>query len=167
MLPSRIQSVRRTLTVEALEDRTLLNGNVTVLLDPAGVLQITGDSADNQLTIAPSPDSGMIRISGNPDTLTSINGEAFVDFALADITNISMLLLGGQDRVTLTDFSISGGLTVLYDNAADVFALSNFTAASSNFLFVGSSSVIGSGNNSGLLPPLESGNNGGLLPPLS
>ncbi len=145
---------RRTLTVEALEDRTLLNGVVAAFLDPTGQLQITGDAADNQFTIAPAPTPGLIRISGDPGTSTAINGEAFAEFSLADVTNILMTLQNGRDRVTLADFSIAGSLTVLYGNAADVFTLTNFNANSTNFVFIGSSGVLGSGQNAGLLPPL-------------
>ncbi len=157
MRTSRMGHLRRTLTVEALEDRTVLNGVVTVNLADSGVLQITGDRADNQFTIAPAPTTGEIRISGNPDTSTLINGEAFVDVALDAVTDISMLLLGGQDHVTLADFSIAGSLTVLYDNAADIFALTNFSASNMSFCFVGFSGILGSGNNDGLLPPAGSG----------
>lgn len=170
---SRIGSLRRTLTVEALETRTLLNGTVTAALDPStGVLQITGDSADNQFTIAPAPTAGLIRISGNPDTLTTINGETFADFSLDDITGIQMTLLEGTDSVTVADFSIPGALTVVYGNLADEFSLPNFEASAINLVFAeppASSGVLGSGQNAGLLPPVGSGDAGhpdDLLPPV-
>ncbi|MCI0459284.1 MAG: hypothetical protein L0Z62_20235 [Gemmataceae bacterium] len=151
---SPVRPLRQTLTVETLENRTLLDGNVTAFLDPAGSLQITGDAADNQFLLAPAPTPGMIRVSGNPGTFTAINGDAFADFSLADITDIIMNLQVGRDSVTLADFSITGSLTILYGNAAAVFTLTNFNASSINLIFTGYGGVLGSGNNGGLLPPV-------------
>src|SRR5205814_3862572 len=120
---------------------------------PAGVLQITGDHGDNQFTIAPSPISGMIRITGNPDTQTTINGQAFVDFSVSDVTDIAMTLLDGLDNVTLRDLNISGNLTINYANAADVIMLPNFNANATNFVYSGTGAIPGSGINGGLVGP--------------
>ncbi len=177
---------RRTLIVEALEDRTLLNGVVTAARNSAGVLQIVGDTADNQFTVALSPIAGDIRISGNTGTSTAINSKAFVDFPLAQVSAISMTLRGGKDNVTISGFSIPGSMTIVYGNMADSFTISNFSATSFSLVFSSSGQVggaVGSGSQapssggvsgsgmgmgigigSGIGAP-GSGNNGGLLPP--
>jgi hypothetical protein len=182
---NRMSPLRRTLTVEALEERALLTGTVAAILAPSGTLQITGDAADNHFTIAPSPIPGHIRISGNPGTFTAINGVAFTDVLSHDLTDITMTLLQGKDSATLLNFSISGDLNIFYGNPESVFNFPNFTAAHINqFLSntvpppppVGGgpvtgpapSPLLGSGSNLGLLPPVFGfgpGNTGGQLPP--
>jgi hypothetical protein len=150
---SRMGPMRRTLTVEALEERTLLTGNVTASLNAAtGLLSITGDTGDNQFTIALSPTSGNIRISGNAGTSTTINGVASADFALAQVNAITMVLLNGNDNVTVSGFSIAGALTITYGNAADVFATPNFNASAINLVL-----NAGSGNNNGLMDGVGGG----------
>jgi hypothetical protein len=130
---SRVNPLRRTLTVEALEDRTLLNGVVrAALVDGSGVLQITGDDANNQFTISPAPDTAYLRVQGVRLSFTAINGVTFVDFLAKDITDINMNLGAGKDNVTLSGFNITGQLTINYNNAADVFAMPGFTAKNTN-----------------------------------
>ncbi len=153
---------QRTLLVEDLEDRTLLDGVVLAVLTPStGLLQIAGDSGDNQFTLTISPNPGQIRIAGNLGTQTSINGEAFADFSLAAITDIQMILQDGKDRATATGFRIPGNLTVLYGNSADFVTLSNLSANNINILFSRPDSGGGGGGGGGG----GSGTNGGLLPP--
>ncbi|MCI0463117.1 MAG: hypothetical protein L0Z62_39730 [Gemmataceae bacterium] len=132
------------------------------------MLQITGDSGDNQFAIAPAPTPGQIRISGAMGSFTSINGAVSADFALSAITDITILLESGQDNVTVRGFSIPGDLTILYGNRTDSFSVPGFTANNIHILFSGPGSA--TGTNGGLLPPVGgggsgSGTNGGLLPP--
>ena len=74
MIPQRrIGPVRSTLSVEALEDRTLLtgpNGIVTAMLNAKnGVLMIQGDGGNNSIKILPSPlGGGLLRVAGQPFT---------------------------------------------------------------------------------------------------
>ncbi len=168
---SRISPLRRTLTVEALEDRTLLNGVVRVLLNPNGLLQITGDAGNNAFTIAPGPESGTIRVSGNPGTFTSVNGRSFADFALVEVSDIVIDLQTGRDNVRVTNFNITGDLTIFAQGEDDVIATPNFNAAHINILLSGGGGFPGSGGGSGGggVPggTLGSGQNGGLVPPPS
>ena len=69
----RMTSQYRTLTVEALEDRTLLDGVVTAVLSSSRLLQITADGGDNQFTITNSPVAGQIRIAPNFGSVTQVN----------------------------------------------------------------------------------------------
>src|SRR5437867_1963332 len=134
----RSGSLRRTLTCEALEERTLLDGVIIASLDAeTGLLQITGDNSDNQLTIAPAPTPEQIRISGAIGSSTAINGAAYDDFALADITGIRITLQNGQNNITITGFSVPGDLSILYGNSADSFAVQGFAAHNINILFSG------------------------------
>ncbi len=136
---SRIGPSRRTLTVEALEDRTLLNGVVYAGINvPTGQLQIVGSAvAPNQcFTIAPSPIAGMLRISGDPGTFTAINSVRYTDFVLSSITSISVTLGTGNDKVTFQGgFGIPGDVNIWYSNAADVFSFTDVTANSINLFF--------------------------------
>jgi hypothetical protein len=182
---SRISPLRRTLNVEALEDRTLLTGAVTAILAPSGTLQITGDAADNHFTIAPSPVAGHVRVSGTPGTFTAINGVGSVDILSRDLTDITMTLLQGKDRATLLGFSISGDVNIFYGNPESVFTFPGFTAAHINQVLTNTGPVIpppgpgpspvpgippllGSGSSLGLLPPVTFGSSstGGQLPPI-
>ena len=83
------------MTVEALEDRTLLSGNVLVGQDVGtGVVQIMGDNGDNQFTLAPSPTNPTrLRIAGKFDlkSPTAINSATFFEIPISSITSISDL----------------------------------------------------------------------------
>jgi hypothetical protein len=159
---SRISPLRRTLTVEALEERTLLTGNVTESFTAAtGLLTLTGDGGNNQFTISPSPVAGQIRIAGIGGT--TIGGAAFTfqDVPQAQLTDIAMNLPGiGVDLVTVTGFSIAGAVTITYANAADVFATPNFNATGGINLVLQSGSSTNNNNNNGLLDGI---NGGGLV----
>jgi hypothetical protein len=137
----RIAPNPRPLLVEALEERTLLTGVVLASIDvPTGRLQVVGSaSADNAFTIAPSPLAGMLRVSGDAGTATAINGVGFSDFRLSSITSINMTLGTGTDKVTFQGvFGIPGNVNISYNNPADTFSFTNFTANSINVLFAGS-----------------------------
>jgi hypothetical protein len=168
---NRISPLRRTLTVEALEERTLLTGNVLASLNATtGLLTITGDSGNNQFALAPASDNtGALRITG---TATTINGATTADFTLAQVKAITMVLAGGLDNVTLTGFSIPGQVTITYGNPQDVFATSNFSAAAITQVLVNTGTSVtsgtnGSGNTTGLLVGNQagpaSGGTGGAL----
>jgi hypothetical protein len=94
----RTVPLRRTLKLEALEDRTLMTGNVTVFLDLGGTLHITGDGGGLSSTfpeavqILDSSPPGLpnlsFRVQGRPGTFTSVNGVQFIDFVGSSIQNV-------------------------------------------------------------------------------
>ena len=95
------QRRRRMATLETLEDRTLLSGNVTaVLASTTGVLSINGDTGNNKITIEPTPGNPLdIRVLGNvvltPPTgfdITTVNSVAFTDFMASSITSINITM---------------------------------------------------------------------------
>ncbi len=94
----RTVPLRRTLNVEALEDRTLMTGNVTASLNLSGTLFITGDGGGlssafpEAVQILDSSPPGLpnltFRVQGRPGTFTSVNGTQFLDFVGSSITSV-------------------------------------------------------------------------------
>src|SRR5262249_3354144 len=139
-------------SLEILDDRTLLSGNVTALLNPTtGLLTIAGDIGNNRITIAPSPIAGDIRVSGdtvvtpppNPgvDT-TTVNSVQFTDFVSSSITSISITMqngvvspLGVQPNHSITiknltpgNITVPGNLTITGGTANDTISITNYTS---------------------------------------
>jgi hypothetical protein len=95
----RTVPLRRTLQLEALEQRTLMTGNVTVSLDFAGTLHILGDGGGVSSTfpeyvqVLDSSPPGLpnltFRVQGKPGTFTSINGVQFIDFVGSSINSVT------------------------------------------------------------------------------
>jgi hypothetical protein len=96
--------------LEALEPRLTPSGNVSAAVDGSGNLVITGDSANNAITLS-QPAQGQILIA--PDTTTSVNGQsAGQSVVLTGITNDVLINMGaGQDTVAFQGGE-SPGLTV-------------------------------------------------------
>jgi hypothetical protein len=114
---------RRRLIVERLEDRTVLSGNVTALLDPAtGLLTITGDWGDNGIAITQGL-AGTAIVTG--ETATTVNGGAAVSFDA--VTGIAIQFLDGNDRVDINAISIPGALAITSGIGINVITLNNST----------------------------------------
>lgn len=97
-LKNRAKSQQPLESIQALEDRSLLAGNVVASLN-GGHLSVTGDAAANQLEVTFSNNQVVLR--GMTDT--TINGSASV-FVIADNTdtapgNITILTGAGNDTV--------------------------------------------------------------------
>ncbi len=127
----RSRPLRRTLTVEPLEDRVVPagpNGVVTAVLNPTnGVLTLQGNGGNNTVRITPSPLSpNLIRVQGQ--AFTSINAVTFTDFTLSSITSLQVTFLGGQDSLTVQGFSIPGNLRVTPGNGVNTLTVSNFNS---------------------------------------
>ena len=114
-------SSKRSLTeqefsIEPLEDRKMLAGNVTAVMR-GGDLIIKGDRFSNNIDIVPTQNG--VRVIGFADpngAATTVNGLAFADFSgpsqIAD--DVKITLGAGRDRVGLfvnvnDDVSINGG----------------------------------------------------------
>ncbi len=94
---SRRRLAQRQIPVEALENRSLLAGNVSVAFS-AGDVAMRGDAQDNQLVIA-EPVAGTIRVTGVSGT--TINGRESVDLTgrLDDVR--IRLQQGGEDEIAI------------------------------------------------------------------
>lgn len=116
-----IQSKR--LSVERLEDRSLMAGNVTAAVS-AGVLVITGDASDNGVTVDFNPATSAYQVTGTTQggSATTING---VDASLpanaqifTGVTKgIKILLNAGNDNLvfgaaTSTVFNVIGKVSI-------------------------------------------------------
>ena len=120
----RVRNSRRMISLEHLEDRRLLSGNVTAVLNPTtGALAIQGDigaplaGGNNSISLFTytQPGTGLteLRVQGNtlislpptlPPTLpdvTTVNGSSFNDFDLSRVTSIGINLGTGNDSVYL------------------------------------------------------------------
>jgi hypothetical protein len=117
---------RRIPRLELLEDRTLLSGNVTALLDPAtGILTLTGDIGNNNISLTTVNPFGVpeIRVAGvvvppSPANgfradFTSVNSVTFSDFTLSSVTSIIVNLqsVGGAPTGNDTVSFIGNGFT--------------------------------------------------------
>ncbi len=103
----------RKLTLENLENRKLMAGNITAGLDSAGVLQISGDSSANGVAIYQISDT-TIRIAGltQGGLGTMINGSTSVrDFR--NVQGLNVNLGSGSDRVEIGTGAASGRTTIL------------------------------------------------------
>src|SRR2546430_7455382 len=98
---------RRELLVEPLESRAMLAGNVLASVDATGMLQITGDSKVNNISISQDASTGAFLLSG---VNTTINGLPSVNLStLAGFTGgANINLRGGNDVIAFTGASASG-----------------------------------------------------------
>src|SRR5687768_15867109 len=110
----------RRLSIEGLESRTLMAGNVTATVE-AGVLAVTGDNADNlvylrQLPSQPSTTWQGFRYSIESWTPryklpTTINGQAAV--VVEGVKNVNIDMKDGGDRVYVGNPSRPGAIANL------------------------------------------------------
>jgi hypothetical protein len=122
------------LTLEVLEDRTLLSGNVTAGLTGAGtgVLSLFGDTGDNQILIVPEPISPTrnIIVMGNPGSGTTVNNAPFATFDLSTIRDIFVTLQSGSNQLHIygplpSASGISGSLNVTTGTGKNLLAMGN------------------------------------------
>jgi hypothetical protein len=152
---------RSRLFVEALEDRTLLTGNVLATLNVnTGVLTINGDIGNNSITIANSPIAGDLRVTGNinvppppalPDA-TTVNSVPFWDYTLSSITQINITMLNGNDTVIINGgaagLDIPNNINITAGTGADTFTLNGGTGGivANNINITSGNTTAGNGN---------------------
>jgi hypothetical protein len=129
--------LRRILTLEALEDRTLLSGNVLVSETPAGVVTIVGDNGNNvyninQTNLLVAPTLSVIGVG------TAINGvsNGTANFVLASVNAISITEGNGNNTVNLGNTRgsrIPGNLQITTGSGSNQFTLNNLAAAALSF----------------------------------
>lgn len=116
MKKGQFSPTRRIPCLEALEDRTLLSGNVLAALGPTpanptaqpGDLNIVGDIGNNAIHIFEYNSFGVneLRVAGDVSfvpfpSVTSVNGVGFTDFALSSVSRINITMLNGNDSVII------------------------------------------------------------------
>ncbi len=103
---------RRSLRLETLEDRQVLSGMVSAVVQD-GNLTITGNAAPNEIAIYAGDNPGEILIAGATTTgdasgNTVVNG-SHAPVLLTGVTgNIAVNLAGGDDRVVVTNVNLAG-----------------------------------------------------------
>ena len=115
---------RRQLSVESLEGRWLMAGDVLATLTDGNLL-IEGDAAANAVAVLQDHSTGMIKVQGmtdvgtvvTPGTATTINGGASAEFS--SVTSITVRLKGGDDTFLLTDVSLTGSVKVRTSDGND------------------------------------------------
>jgi hypothetical protein len=121
----RRSSLRRTLCVEVLEDRTLLTGNVMAVQDATGLLTLTGDTQDNAVVLAQVP-GGLLSVNGQMGT--TVNGLPSQNFNSVSALNIQFF--DGNNSVAFDGVStpgIPGPITIVAGTGNNMIALSNAT----------------------------------------
>ncbi len=89
---------RRSLGIETLEKRVLMDGDVTATFSTGSDLSVSGDSGDNQVVISRTA-AGMIRVAGLDQT--KVNGGEFAEFA-GDLGDLKVnMRQGGVDSVAV------------------------------------------------------------------
>jgi hypothetical protein len=111
----------RRLAAESLENRALLAGNITAVVD-GGVLRLTGDGASNGVRIRQSGDNLEVVGTLLAGTATTINGDA--TFTASGVTNGLVATLGnGNDVIRLANdngpVTIAGTIVVSTGNGND------------------------------------------------
>jgi hypothetical protein len=140
---------RRILSLEVLEERTLLSGNVVASLNPmTGVLTIQGDIGNNAIHIfapVPSPIPGvpLLSVAGDqvlnftlppkPPDFTSVNSVAVSNATLSSATSLNVNMLGGNDSIkigttpsgTPAGFTLPQNIVITAQGGNDTFAVEN------------------------------------------
>ena len=111
---------RRMLSMDVLEGRQLLAGNVTAAISlSTGNLLISLTPTQNQTITISEPNATTIRVSGNrvssPPDVTTVNGVSFVDFTSTSVASISVQGTGGagSQTVNLSTFATRTGAVTL------------------------------------------------------
>lgn len=110
---------RRKLCLDALEERTLLDGNVTAVVNPFGDLIVAGDNAANELSLDQiGLAADVIRVTGLDGT--TVNGQT-APLEITGVTrDIRVSLRGGGDVLHLFDVQVSRNLAINGGTGADL-----------------------------------------------
>jgi hypothetical protein len=135
------------LSVEALEFRTMLAGNIRVLVNNAGDVTIKGDGKSNHVEVSQDV-SGDIVIRGTEDTFgqaTGIKeGRDILSEVVLDATNgtfsgkLTVSMGGGNDFVILRDITIDGDFNYKPGGKSDSLGFFQSTANGLSVLKTGS-----------------------------
>lgn len=117
----RRASRNRSLTLQALEVRQLLAGNVVTSVT-GGTLKITGDNSANELTVEQTSAGLQVQALNG----TRLNGILNGVLTVSNPTQMNIDLLGGNDRLSMADF-LGGGVSVKLGNGNDQLNLLGIT----------------------------------------
>ncbi|WP_425616820.1 hypothetical protein NA78x_000480 [Anatilimnocola sp. NA78] len=122
------------LSVEKLEDRSLMAGNVTAAVT-GGVLNITGDTADNGITVDYTLATNSYTVTGTAQggSATTINGlDTSVPANVQTFTNVTkgirVLANNGNDNLVFgaaasTNFTVAGFVDIQMGNGNDTVSI--------------------------------------------
>jgi hypothetical protein len=104
-------------------------GNVTVTLDPSTwLLSITGDAGNDVITIT-QVSAGVLQVAGVGTTVNQSSSPVTFNF----VTGIAISFLNGNDRVTMTNVSVPGTISIAAGTGCDFIALDTILA---NFISI-------------------------------
>ena len=151
-MSTKHQMKNRNLSLQALEDRNMLAGNMIASLVGTH-LSVGGDPLDNQVEIAEiAPNT--IQVTGLGGT--TINGAAFQVFAASLIEDVSVQAAEGDDLVVIKNLSLTdtsnGNLKVFTNSGNDRIFMKNVTTSESIEL--------DTGEHNDLIRAVKSGTNG-------
>jgi hypothetical protein len=121
----------RSLSLEFLEDRRLLAGDITAQVI-RGDLVIRGDNADNGVAITAGSIAGTIVITGinAGGAATNVNGTANGAITLSGFTDdFSIKLKGGNDIITISNLTVHDSLKLKLGEGNDSATFTGVTVA--------------------------------------
>lgn len=137
----------RNLTVQPLEQRQLMAGDVSVTVSEYGNLRITGDGARNGVEVwqaAPGSNTWLVRGTSLGGSATRVNGHSLVA-AFPGVTNdLRIDLNGGSDKVVVRNGIVKDDVVIAGDGGSDKIYLSKMVIKDD--LFITSDLVGGRGS---------------------
>jgi hypothetical protein len=110
------------LSIERLEDRTVLSGNITASFNN-GFLSIIGDAGDNDVLFRQTGE----KITVQSETST-INGQpGLVPVPFNNVKSIGVLFFDGKDSVSLIGLNVPGAINIVEGTGNDSLRIDNST----------------------------------------
>ncbi len=155
IMSSKRKTVRRArptnvhgamISVERLETRTLLTGNLSTS-HVGGQYSLTGTDAAEEVSIQPQTTAGRYTLLGVNGTTINGQSQAIIDGANSLIFN----LLGGDDKVSLDAsvnpvFNLAGSLTVNGGDGNNFFAIGGLFSPAKEKASIGGNLIVTGGN---------------------
>ena len=116
-----------SLAIERLESRDVPAGDVSVVLT-GGALTVTGDAADNQLTIQQFS-NGEVVVTGSAGTTINGRGDS-VSLGVVALDAVRLAGGDGADQLAVAGVTTAGEVVVTGDAGNDSLFVSNTTAGS-------------------------------------
>jgi hypothetical protein len=147
-------------SIESLEFRKLLSGNVTVTADANLNAQIVGDKGNNQIVITLNSGGGYL-ITGLKGT--KVNGSPAVSINTQSAMNITVNLGAGNDRITFDGSAASGGAFATQALSVDTGKGNDIVTVSGTTHFGSVALSTGDGNDSVVLDSIHVTNDLSIL----